>query len=99
MTVDDLENALEDYFILCCILISDHYKMEELQRQSYAFLNDDKKMAEHFRLNIPMVQGFEARKIFKQVHEYVKKNELKHRDALKAIKRMKIILNKREVNK
>ena len=67
----NLEEEKKQYIELCLYLVSEQYKLERLQRESYSFLDDDKKMAEHFRLSIPITQGLNNQMIMKKIHRHV----------------------------
>lgn len=83
-----LKKELDDQTELTMSLISGQHKVEKLQQKSYKFLDDDKKMAEHFRLKIPLTQGFYIRMKIEEIHNYVEENPIDGKAAARALNKI-----------
>ena len=85
MEIEELVEQNRNYVELIKSLVSSLSRIEILQSQSYEFLNDDKKMAEHFRLQLPIVQGIDSRVACQNIHEYVLRKDYDKEAAKEAL--------------
>ncbi|WP_299079098.1 hypothetical protein [uncultured Paraglaciecola sp.] len=88
MDEDKLLEVIKGHRELIKFLLHWIGEIENLQNESYGFINDDKKVAELFRMRMPVIQGLDSSLMVRRVHEYVEKNSFDKKAAGEAVRQI-----------
>ena len=86
--IEELIEQNRNYLELIKSLVSTVHTVDLWNSESYAFLNDNKRLAEHFKRKMPeveAVQGLESRATCGSIHAYVLREDYDKEAAKEAL--------------